>query len=179
MTASRPPRAGYTGIGLLDTDLRVWGETYPPAEVARLLDANGITHVEVEELWSWFADRERRRRSDRSRAELLRWAEALGALHIKTGTELSGAPAAHERLVEELRVLAGQAADVGTRIALEPMPPATIKTPAEALAVVTDAGASGPWGVEIFSIANRARSLDDAARINFEATAAAVREVEA
>ncbi len=192
----------------------------------------------------------------RSRADLLRWSEALGALHIKTGTGLSGAPAPHERLVEELSILAGQAADAGTRIALEPMPPATIKTSADALAVISNAGApnvglllnswhvaragvafasladlpgdrifavelrdaatdpvdgdlivdgldffqapgdgdldiagyirairstgdDGPWGVEIFSIANRARSLDDAARIDFEATAAAVREVEA
>lgn len=242
-------RVGYKGVGLADRDLEHWGRVYAPAELRRIIEGNGIEHVELEMIFTWFADGELRRTSDRIRSELLRWAEALGARHIKVGTDLSGAYWPIELMAQEFAVLCAQAADVGAMVALEPMPPATVKTPWQGLEVIEAAGApngglmidilhlvrmgipfellstvpgdrimavelgdgaptavqndiiidgtdhrlvpgqgsfdipnflravqatgfDGPYGIEVVSIENRARSLEEAATINYEATLA-------
>src|SRR5687767_5606726 len=81
--------AGYRGIGLADKDLRYWGRNYTPREVKAILADNNIHHVELEMLFGWYAQGEQRRKSDATRAELLRWAQTLGARHIKVGTEFT------------------------------------------------------------------------------------------
>ena len=52
-------------------------------EMKRILDDNGIKYVEMEFLLDWFADGERRRESDKIRAEMLEAAAALGMRDIK------------------------------------------------------------------------------------------------
>ncbi|WP_051581608.1 sugar phosphate isomerase/epimerase family protein [Pseudonocardia acaciae] len=78
--------------------------------------------------------------SDRQRGDLLRAAEALGARSIKAGGNYFGAEFDSDRIAAELAMLGRQAADAGTRIGLEPVPFADIRTPEMALEVVQKAG---------------------------------------
>src|SRR5262245_56400669 len=78
-------KAGFKGLGIWHADLDHILETRNLAEMKRILDDNGLTHVELEFLTDWFLDGERKKQSDRQRAKLLTAAEALGAHHVKVG----------------------------------------------------------------------------------------------
>lgn len=132
--------AGYRGIGFADLDLGYWWKVHGPARIRRWLDESGLEVIELEMLDDWYADGEARAASDVRRAQLIEWAGELGARHIKVGTGFGG-PIERSRLVEELAGLCAEAADAGTRIALEPMPVAPLRTPQEALDVVEASGA--------------------------------------
>lgn len=134
---------GYTGVGLTHQDLEHWGRRYPAKELLQILDANGIRVVELEILFEWFQTGDRRRASDEVRGTLFRWAEALGASHVKVGTDGDGpAPEEFEQTAEEFAALCREAEEVGTKIALEPVAPGRIATPAEGLALIEASGAS-------------------------------------
>ncbi len=126
MRAEAVARAGFTGIGVTIGDLAA--ATLPLAEFAVLLDDLGIVHREVELLAEWWTVGERRRESDAVRGRLLHAAEILGARSIKVGPDVvlddspMPPPVDVSRWAAELHTLAGQAADVGSRIALEPLP---------------------------------------------------------
>lgn len=130
--------AGFTGFGIRHGDLlRV--ETDPGFPVfRRMLDDHGLRILELEFLEGWFlpATDPRRPASDRARANLLRAAEALGARHIKIGADFDGGPFQPERMAPHLAELARQAADAGTRVALEPMPFTDVRTPSQGLELV-------------------------------------------
>src|ERR1700756_175071 len=78
-------RAGFRGFGIWHQDLEHVLEKYSLQEMKRILDANGMKHVELEFLTDWFLDGERKRQSDVRRQRLLHAAEALGARHVKVG----------------------------------------------------------------------------------------------
>lgn len=119
-------RTGFTGIGFTIEDLRV--SSLKPAEIRLLCDDLGLIHTEVELLGDWWSSGQRRRRSDRQRADLLAAAQALDARQIKIGPsstlDPSTAPDPLEpaRWAADLHALAGEAAGAGTRVALEPLP---------------------------------------------------------
>lgn len=133
-------KAGYTGIGFGDKDLKHWGRVYPPKVVKSILADNGIHYVELEMLFGWYSDGEERKKSDSARADLLTWSEGLAARHIKVGTDLSDRHWDIDFMAGEFARLCAQAADVGTRIALEPMPVTTLKTPSEVLDMIDRSG---------------------------------------
>jgi sugar phosphate isomerase/epimerase len=112
--------AGYAGIGLGWPDLDAARRTIGYGELRRRIAEAGLSHIEVEFLDDWWIDGPRRSASDVVRAELLQAAEALGARHVKVGCGAFGDPRDHRRLRAELVALADQAAEHGTRIALEP-----------------------------------------------------------
>jgi sugar phosphate isomerase/epimerase len=120
--------AGFTGIGFTIDDLDAAQATYGLPQVKRICDDLGLVHREVELLENWWTTDGRRRESDRTRKSLLTAAEVLGARQIKIGpdvTVIDGAVPALGDLTHwaaELHLLAGQAAEVGTRVALEPLP---------------------------------------------------------
>jgi hypothetical protein len=70
----------------------------------------------------WFATGARRAASDAVRRDLLGAAERLQPRQIKIGGEIGGHEWPWGQLVETFADLCRQAADVGTRIAFEPMP---------------------------------------------------------
>ena len=120
--------AGFTGIGFTIDDLDAARATYDLPDVRRICEDLGLVHLEVELLENWWTSGVRRRESDRTRRSLLAAAEVLGARQIKIGPDVEGVDGAVPPLTDvahwaaELHRLAGQAAEVGTRVALEPLP---------------------------------------------------------
>jgi sugar phosphate isomerase/epimerase len=120
--------AGFTGIGFTYDDLEAAGATYSLREVAQICDDLGLVHREVELLEDWWTTGSRRQKSDGARRSLLTAAELLGARHIKIGPGLEVVDGAVPPLTDvthwaaELHQLAVQAGEVGTRVALEPLP---------------------------------------------------------
>lgn len=113
---------GFTGIGLLYQDLEHVRETYTFDEMNEVLDANGIEHVELENLNDWFLDPDddRRRRSDRVRSTLLAAASALDARHIKVcNIPRRSRPVA--QVADAFEQLCAEAREYDTRVGLEYM----------------------------------------------------------
>jgi sugar phosphate isomerase/epimerase len=120
--------AGFTGIGFTVNDLEAASATYGLPQVKRICDDLGLVHLEVELLQGWWTAGERRRQSDRARQSLLAAAEGLGARQVKIGPDTETADGGVPPLVDvgaradALHHLAVQAAEAGTRVALEPLP---------------------------------------------------------
>lgn len=110
---------GWTGIGLGQDDLRTVRDTLGFADLRAEIEAAGLTHVEVELASGWW-------RGDRAwRATwelLLEAAEGLDARFIKVGSAFGDPVDDVTPFVEPFRRIAEEAAAVGTRVALEPLP---------------------------------------------------------
>lgn len=116
-------RAGFTGMGIWHTDLYHTLESTSLDDMKRILEDNGIRHLELEFLFDWFhpAGSERRAKSDEEKAKLLDAAEALGARHLKVGDFLNQ-DVPMEQAAEGFATLCRDAADAGTSIVFEVMP---------------------------------------------------------
>lgn len=137
-------KVGYCGIGLAYADIMAVSEHMGLDAMRTILDDNGMKYVEVENIGDWFADGERRKRSDVQRRGLMNAAEKLGAWHIKIGGDIENDGAKDwpmDKMIEDFRVLCDQAADVGTRISLELMPFTNLRTIDQGLELVRGAGA--------------------------------------
>jgi sugar phosphate isomerase/epimerase len=55
-------KAGFTGIGIWHADLERVLQKRSLKEMKRILDGNGITHVELEFLTDWFLEDERKKK---------------------------------------------------------------------------------------------------------------------
>jgi sugar phosphate isomerase/epimerase len=134
-------RAGFTGMGFWHADLAEIRKKYAFAEMKRILDGNGIEHVEVEWLLDWFCTGERRAASDETRKLLLDAAETLGARHIKIG-DLGNDCADVPKMTEEFAVLCRQAAERGTRVLFEMLPAQFSRAPSldQVLAICRGSG---------------------------------------
>ncbi len=164
--------AGFTGIGFTIDDLDAARATYALPEVRRICDDLGLVHLEVELLEDWWTTGSRRRESDRTRGSLLAAAEALGARQIKIGPDVEVVDGTVPLLADvshwarELHRLAVQAADVGTRVALEPLPFSNITdfSSAAALVAAADHPAAG-LVVDIWHLERGPSTLADLAEI--------------
>lgn len=141
--AGSASRAGFTGLGLWHADLAYLRRQHSLPEMKRILDDNGIRHIELEFLTDWFVDGDKRKASDVTRRMLLESAAGLGARHIKVG-DFFKTPVPMEKLIEEFVKLCGEARDHGTKIVFEFMPFSRIETLADAIALCT--GAAQPNG---------------------------------
>jgi sugar phosphate isomerase/epimerase len=134
-------RAGFRGFGIWHQDLDHVLQKYSLQEMKRILDANGMKHVELEFLTDWFLDGERKQQSDVRRQRLLHAAEVLGARHIKVG-DFYQEQCSLPQLIDSFAALCVEAADHGTRIGFELMPFAMIRSLSETLAMIQGAGAA-------------------------------------
>lgn len=120
--------AGFTGIGFTIDDLDAAAGSYGLPQVQRICHDLGLVQLEVELLESWWTVGSRRRESDRTRRSLLDAAEVLGARQVKIGPDVGALDGTVAPLADlahwaaELHQLAEEAAQVGTRVALEPLP---------------------------------------------------------
>ena len=114
------------------------------AELRRILEDNGIRHLELEFLTDWFlAPGERTDRLRPAAQDAARVRRALGARHIKVG-DFFDSPVGMPQLIDAFAELCREAADHGTRIVFELMPFSVIDTLEDALALVE--GADQPNG---------------------------------
>ncbi len=127
-------RVGFKGMGIWHTDLYHTLQTMNPADMKRILDDNGIRHLELEFLFDWFLPNgtAKKTKSDEEKAKLLSAAEALGARHLKVG-DFFNTPVAMDQVVQEFAALCKDAANAGTNILFEVMPFAMIANLADAL----------------------------------------------
>lgn len=128
--------AGFTGMGLIAEDLRVVRETLGFRGLRDLIADHGLTHVEIELLEHWWLPGA----SDEVRALLLDAADVLEPEFIKIGSALGPTIDDIGPLVEPLRELARQAADHGTRVAIETMPFSALSTVPLGAEIITAAG---------------------------------------
>ncbi|MCW0212603.1 MAG: sugar phosphate isomerase/epimerase [Pseudonocardia sp.] len=111
---------GWTGMGFTQDELALARDAGILKDLRRLLEAGGITHVEVEFLTDWWCDGEAGDASRRTLDVLLDAADELGAAFIKIGTAFQEPIPDLSPLVEPLRRLGETAAGRGHRIVLEP-----------------------------------------------------------
>jgi sugar phosphate isomerase/epimerase len=158
-------KAGFKGIGLKEVDLEHTLERRSLKEMKRILDDNGMRHVELEFLTDWFLDGEKKRRSDKTKHLLLTAAEALQARHIKVGDfDMQTTPM--PRLIESFAALCGDAANYGTKILFELIVDAMIRTLPETLEMVKGADAkNGGIMIDLWHIVKLGIPYEDVARI--------------
>ena len=146
-------RAGYRGMGFIHADLLATSEKIGYPEMKRILDANGIKYVQMEFITDWYLDGERRKVSDKFRQEMLKAAQALGALNVKIAPGLGqdiARPRPEEleadipRMRDAFAGVCRDAREYGTAIVLEIMPFSNVRTIDTALAIV--GGANQPNG---------------------------------
>jgi len=136
-------KVGYRGVGLVHQDIMSVSERIGFKTMKKILDDNDMKYVEVEIIGDWFTDGEKRRQSDIVRRDLLKAAEELGAWHIKIGGDIDNEGNnvwPMEKIGEELKVLAKQAADAGTKLAHEIMPFSNLKTIDQSLEMIRLSG---------------------------------------
>ena len=164
--------AGFNGIGFTIDDLQAANATYGLPQVKQICNDLGLVHLEVELLENWWTKGAHRQASDRVRASLLNAAAVLGALQIKIAPDVEPVDGAVPPLTDvahwaaELHQLAEQAADVGTRVALEPLPFSNIADfpLAAELVAAADHPAAG-LVVDIWHLERGPSTLADLARI--------------
>ncbi|WP_019180186.1 sugar phosphate isomerase/epimerase family protein [Microbacterium yannicii] len=128
--------AGYDGMGIELADLRSLASRDLVDLRLRLADA-GIRTLQIEFIDDWFASGQRRRVSDERRRELFELAEALGADHVKVGGGQASDVVDLDEVKAEFDALAHEAADHGTRVALEGGAFSRLADPATAVEVVS------------------------------------------
>ena len=164
-------RAGYRGLGLLHADLMAVANRLGLAEMKRILDANGMQHVELEFLTDWYAQGPGRAASDVVRKDLLEAAEMLAARCIKIAPGIWEPPLEDvalpmPRMIEAFAALSREAAAYGTAIALEIMPFSNIRTLSAALELVsTDPQPNGGLYLDIWHVARGSIDYAEVAQI--------------
>lgn len=159
-------RAGYKGVGLIHADLQATREKIGLKEMRRILDANGMPHVELEFITHWFSEGELRAASDKVRRELFEAAEALGARDVKIAPEFDATGIDLGHVTASFAEICQDAARFGTKIAMEIMPFSNVKTMETARAIVE--GAAQPNGgllLDIWHIARGGIPYEEVAKV--------------
>jgi sugar phosphate isomerase/epimerase len=110
---------GWDGIGFAQADLEVAARTIGFEALAAQIRQAGLQYVEVELLANWWLEPEIWRPSWDLLASA---ATTLGARTVKLGTSFGSAVTDLTPFVKPARALAHDAADLGFRLALEPLP---------------------------------------------------------
>lgn len=155
--------AGFTGFGLLSADLPAARDEYRLSGIRTLLDDNGITDLELEDIPDWWAGGDE---SNRVRRELLEAAEALGARHIKVTPDGENRPWDPAAWAAAFGELAAQCADAGARLGIEFFPWANVGDLHTALRLVRDSGHPGAGIViDVWHIARAGTPVEDLAAV--------------
>jgi sugar phosphate isomerase/epimerase len=111
---------GWVGIGLGQDDLRVIRDTVGFPAIKAEIESAGLRHVEVELASGWWLEDDLGWRG--TWELLLEAAHGLQASFVKVGTAFGSPVDDITPIVKPLRQIATEAAAVGTRVALEPLP---------------------------------------------------------
>ena len=132
-------KAGFRGIGIWHADLLHTLKRQSFTEIKRILDDNGMKHIELEFLGDWFLTGERKKQSDMVKQDLLTAAQALSARHIKVG-DFFHTDTPMPQVIDSFAALCRDAAAYGTKVVYELMPFAMIDTLPDTLAMLKGAG---------------------------------------
>ena len=158
-------RAGFKGIGIWHTDLEHSLQLRSLQEMKKILDDNGIEHVELEFLTDWFLTGARKAESDSRKRRLLEASQALDAKHIKIGDFYSTA-CPLPRIIEAFAALCEEAEDYGATIGFEFMASAMIDNLKDSLTLVETAGAkNGGLILDMAHVAGLGISYEDISSI--------------
>lgn len=136
-------RAGFRGIGLWHADVEHTLERYSLAEMKKILDDNGIRHLELEflQLSGWLTGGDAVPAAEAEKTKLLNWAEALGARHVKVG-DFFNTPTTLDQSTGVFAAVCADAANAGTNILFEMMPFAMIADVDQSIRMCVNAGAA-------------------------------------
>jgi sugar phosphate isomerase/epimerase len=158
-------RAGFAGIGLWHTDLDAILHHYSLHDMKRILDANGIRHIELEFLTDWFLTDARKVESDRRKRQLLHASEVLQAKHIKIG-DFHHTTCPMEQLIDAFAALCSEATAYGATIGFEFMASAMIDNLIDARTLVETAGAkNGGLILDIVHVVTLGIAYEDISQI--------------
>jgi sugar phosphate isomerase/epimerase len=154
-------KAGFKGIGIWHTDLEHILQYRTLNEMKRILDDNGIKHVELEFITDWFLDGARKAESDSRRKRLFEASEILHAKHVKVGDFYNSA-CSMPNLIESFAALCAEAEKYGATIGFEIMGCAMIDNIKDAVTMVETAGANnGGLIIDIYQVANQGWTFED------------------
>jgi sugar phosphate isomerase/epimerase len=132
-------KVGFRGVGIWHADLVHTLKRHSLKEIKRILDDNGMKHIELEFLGDWFLTGEKKMQSDLVKRDLLTAAEALGARHIKVG-DFFHTDTPMPQVIDSFAALCKDAAAHGTKVVYELMPFAMIDTLPDTLTMLKGAG---------------------------------------
>ena len=158
-------KAGFKGIGIWHTDLEHILQFRTLKEMKKILDDNGIKHVELEFINDWFLDGARKAESDSRKKRLFEASEILHAKHVKVG-DFYNSTCPMPRIVESFAALCTEAENYGATIGFEIMGCAMIDNIKDALTMVERAGAkNGGLIIDIYQVANLGMTYEEISRI--------------
>lgn len=161
-------RAGFNGIGIWHTDLEHILQYRTLKEMKKILDDNGIKHVELEFLTDWFLEGARKVESDSRKKRLFEASEALHAKHVKVG-DFYNETCPLPRITEAFAVLCKEAENYGATIGFEIMGCARIDNIKDAVSMVKTAGAkNGGLIIDIYQVANLGMTYEEISGIPLE-----------
>jgi sugar phosphate isomerase/epimerase len=132
--------AGYKGMGFVHDDLEAVRTAIGYAEMRRIFAANDIADIEIELIGDWFADGERRAKSDAVRRNLLAAGAALGARRLKICGDAAGSTWPKQVLIDSFADLCADFDKLGMKVGIEIMPWTNFSTIANTMEIVKPAG---------------------------------------
>jgi sugar phosphate isomerase/epimerase len=157
--------AGFKGIGIWHTDLEHILVHSTLKEMKKILDDNGIKHVELEFINDWFLDGARKAESDSRKKRLFEASEILQAKHVKVGDFYNSA-CPMPRIIESFAALCAEAENYGATIGFEIMGCAMIDNIQDAITMVETAAAkNGGLIIDIYQVANLGMTYEEISRI--------------
>lgn len=128
---------GWSGFGLAQDDLAVVKKTIGFEALRDEARELGLQHIEVEVVGGWWLEESRWRPTWEL---LLEAAEVLGAAFVKVGSAFGEPLADLGFMVEPFRRLGDEAAAVGTKVALEPLPFSLVGSMPQGAKLVSEVG---------------------------------------
>jgi sugar phosphate isomerase/epimerase len=154
-------RAGFKGIGIWHTDLEHILQYRTLKEMQKILDDNGMKHIELEFITDWFLDGARKAEADSRKKRLFEASEALHAKHIKVG-DFYNSTCPMSRIIEAFATLCKEAENYGATIGFEIMGCAMINNIKDALKMVETTGAeNGGLIIDIYQVANLGMTYEE------------------
>jgi len=144
-------RAGFKGMGIWHADLENTLKKRSLKEMKKILDDNGIKHIELEFLGGFFLDGEEKKASDALRPKLLEASQALGAHHLKVGHFVK-TQASMQKTKDSFAQLCEDGAKYGTPIGWELMPFCDIDSVEKAMQLLEGAPKNGGICLDLWHI---------------------------